>query len=275
MQFDPFIIPFNIGLYFIIGYVVVRSTIWFHNLSRPDKLRLQRGFFGSAFGQSIKEIFLESLLHRKILKSNFRLGYMHLSLAFGWFLLIFFGTVEADIFGKSHLNAPYKAIFFRFFNPDHGRTPFEAGFGFLMDLILAFILSGLLLAISKRFFSKIVGMKKTTKLKIADKVALTSLWLIFPSRLLAESFTSGAYGTGSFLTGTLGRLMSGFLPVKELAYPFWCLYSLALGTFFVLLPLTRYMHIPTEMRYVYRCLPDEFFLRHTNHAVGLSHEGHS
>ena len=247
MQFDPFIIPFNIGLYFIIGYVVVRSTIWFHNLSRPDKLRLQRGFFGSAFGQSIKEIFLESLLHRKILKSNFRLGYMHLSLAFGWFLLIFFGTVEADIFGKSHLNAPYKAIFFRFFNPDHGRTPFEAGFGFLMDLILAFILSGLLLAISKRFFSKIVGMKKTTKLKIADKVALTSLWLIFPSRLLAESFTSGAYGTGSFLTGTLGRLMAGFLPVKELAYPFWCLYSLALGTFFVLLPLTRYMHIPTEI----------------------------
>ncbi len=145
MQFDPFVIPFNIGLYFILVYVVVRSVIWFRDLSKPDKLRLQRGFFGMAFGMSLKEIFMESLIHRKILKTNLRLGYMHMSLAFGWFLLILFGTIEADIFGAKHLNAPYKAIFFRFFNPGHGRTGFEAAYGFLMDLILAFILSGLLI----------------------------------------------------------------------------------------------------------------------------------
>lgn len=247
MQFDPFIIPFEIGLYFILIYVVVRSTIWFRELSRPDKLRLQRGFFGRAFGQSIKEIFLESLIHKKILKTKPRLGYMHMSLAFGWFLLILFGTIEADIFGEHHLNAPYKAIFFKFFNPDHGKTPFEAGYSFLMDFILVFILSGLFLAVLKRFTSGVVDMKKTTKLKTLDKVALTSLWLIFPSRLLAESFTSGAYGTGSFLTGTLGSWLASFLPAQQIAYPFWWLYSLALGTFFVLLPLTRYMHIPTEL----------------------------
>ena len=247
MQFEPFIIPFNIGLYFILIYVVTRSVIWFQDLSRPDKLRLQRGFFGVAFVRSLKEIFMESLIHRKILKTNLRLGYMHMSLAFGWFLLIFFGTLEADIFGTKHLNAPYKAIFFKFFNPDHGRMGFEAAYGFLMDLILAFILSGLILAITKRFYSKIVGMKKTTHLKITDKIALTSLWLIFPSRLLAESFTSGAYGTGSFLTGSLGTWFATFLPVKVLAYPFWWLYSVALGTFFILLPISRYMHIPTEL----------------------------
>lgn len=247
MHFDPFVIPFNIGLYFIIIYVVVRSVIWFRDLSRPDKLRLQRGFFGSAFVQSLKEIFLESLIHRKILKTNFRLGYMHMSLAFGWFLLILFGTIEADIFGEKHLNPPHKAIFFKFFNPDHGKTAFEAGYAFLMDLLLAFILSGLLLAVVKRFSSRVVGMKKTTRLKVADKIALTSLWLIFPGRLLAESFTSGAYGTGSFLTGSLGNWLSSFLPAQQMAYPFWWLYSLSLGTFFVLLPLTRYMHIPTEL----------------------------
>lgn len=247
MQFDPFIIPFNIGLYFILVYVVVRSVIWFRALSRPDKLRLQRGFFGVAFIQSLKEIFLESLIHRKILKTNLRLGYMHMSLAFGWFLLIFFGTIEADIFGARHLNAPYKAIFFRFFNPEHGRMGFEAVYGFLMDLILAVILSGLLLAIIKRFYSKVVGMKKTTKLKKTDKIALTALWLIFPSRLLAESFTSGAYGTGSFLTGSLGTWLASFLPAQQMAYPFWWLYSISLGTFFILLPVTRYMHIPTEL----------------------------
>jgi Fe-S oxidoreductase len=247
MQFDPFVIPFNLGLYFILIYAVARSIMWFRELSRPDKLRLQRGFFGKAFGQSLKEIFLESLIHRKILKTNFRLGYMHMSLAFGWFLLILLGTFEADIFGEKHLNPPYKAIFFKFFNPDHGKTFFEAGYSFLMDLILAFILSGLLLAVIKRFSSKVVGMRKTTRLKIIDKIALTSLWLIFPSRLLAESLTSGAYGTGSFLTGTLGSLLASFLPARETAYPFWWLYSLSLGTFFILLPLTRYLHIPTEL----------------------------
>jgi Fe-S oxidoreductase len=247
MQFDPFIIPFNIGLYFILFYAVLRSVIWFRELSRADKLRLQRGFFGIAFVQSLREIFLESLIHRKILKANLRLGYMHMSLAFGWFLLILFGTIEADIFGEKHLNAPYKAIFFRFFNPEHGRMGFEAVYGFIMDLILLFILSGLLLAIIKRFYSRIVGMNRTTILKSADKIALTALWLIFPSRLLAESLTSGAYGTGSFLTGSLGSWLASFLPAQELAYPFWWLYSLSLGTFFVLLPVTRYMHIPTEL----------------------------
>jgi Fe-S oxidoreductase len=247
MHFDPFVIPFNLGLYFIIIYCVVRCVAWFTELSRADKLRLQRGFFGISFGASIKEIFLESLIHRKILKTNPRLGYMHMSLAFGWFLLIFLGTIEADIFGKQHLNPPYRAIFFRFFNPDHGTTGFSATYAFLMDLILAFILSGLILAIIKRFTPKVVGMKKTTKLKVSDKIALTALWLIFPSRLLAESFTCGAHDTGSFLTGTLGSFFASFLPAHQLAYPFWWLYSLSLGTFFFMLPVTRYMHIPTEL----------------------------
>ena len=247
MQFDLFVIPFNIGLYFILIYAVARSVLWFMDLSRSDKLRLQRGFFGRSFGQSLKEIFLESLIHRKILKSNFRLGYMHMSLAFGWFLLILFGTIEADVFGESHLNAPYKAIFFKFFNPDHGRYGLEALFSFWMDLLLAFILSGLLLAVIKRFSSRAVGLKKTTRLKPLDKVAMTALWLIFPSRLIAESLTSGAYETGSFLTGSLGSVLASFLPASQLAYPFWWLYSISLGTFFLLLPLTRYMHIPTEL----------------------------
>lgn len=247
MQFDPFVIPFNIGLYFILIYAVARSVNWFRNLSRSDKLRLQRGFFGAAFVKSLKEIFMESLIHRKILKSNFRLGYMHMSLAFGWFLLILFGTIEANIFSTRHLNPSYKAIFFKFFNPDHGRTGFEAVYSFLMDFILAFILSGLILAIIKRFSSKVVGMKKTTRHRTIDKIALTALWLIFPSRLIAESLTSGAHGTGSFLTGSLGSVFASFLPANELAYPFWWLYSLSLGTFFILLPITRYMHIPTEL----------------------------
>ena len=66
MNSELFVIPFNLGLYFILIYSVIRSVAWFRDLSRTDKLRLQRGFFGMPFMQSIKEIFNESLLHRRI-----------------------------------------------------------------------------------------------------------------------------------------------------------------------------------------------------------------
>ena len=134
MQFNPFVIPFNLGLYFIFLYFVGTCIIWFKDLSRADKLRLQRGFFGRPFVLSLREIFMESLIHRKIFKVNPILGFMHMSLAFGWFLLILFGTIEADFFGEKHLNPPYKAIFFRFFNPEHGDAGFARFFSFLMDL---------------------------------------------------------------------------------------------------------------------------------------------
>ncbi len=263
MQFNPFVIPFNIGLYFIILYVVARSVIWFRELPRTDKLRLQRGFFGRPFVLSLKEIFMEGLLHRKIFLRNPVLGYMHMSLAFGWFLLILFGTFQADFLGDQHLNPPYKAIFYRYFNPSHAESGLAGFFSFLMDLILAVILSGLLIAIIKRYWSKIVGMKRTTRLKFLDRLSRTALWLIFPSRLLAESFTCGAHGSGSFLTGSLGSYFAGFLPVESLAMPFWWLYSISLGTFFILLPRTRYMHIPAEMFLI--------FLRNSGIKIGDQH----
>ncbi len=267
MKSDLFIIPFNLGLYFILIYSVVRSTVWFRNLSRSDKLRLQRGFFGRPFMDSLKEIVMESLLHRKIFRKNPVLGYMHMSLAFGWFLLIVFGTIEADFFGEKHLNPPAHAIFFRAFNPEHGAEGFARLYGVMMDFLLAFILSGLLLAIVKRFIPGMMGMKKTTKHTWIDRLALISLWLIFPSRLLAESFTCGAHGSGSFLTGSLGHALASFLPVAEIAPWFWWLYSLSLGTFFFLLPVSRYFHIPVELFLI--------FMRNSGITTGDRHSSYT
>ena len=267
MRSDLFIIPFNLGLYFILIYSVVRSTVWFRNLSRSDKLRLQRGFFGRPFMDSLKEIVMESLLHRKIFRKNPVLGYMHMSLAFGWFLLIVFGTIEADFFGEKHLNPPAHAIFFRAFNPEHGAEGFARLYGVMMDFLLAFILSGLLLAIVKRFIPGMMGMKKTTKHTWIDRLALISLWLIFPSRLLAESFTCGAHGSGSFLTGSLGHALASFLPVAEIAPWFWWLYSLSLGTFFFLLPVSRYFHIPVELFLI--------FMRNSGITTGDRHSSYT
>lgn len=74
-----------------------------------------------------------------------------------------------------------------------------------MDLILLMILSGLTLAFLKRMYSKALGLKKTTNHRPFDLLILTVLWLIFPLRFLAESFTSGVRGGGSFLTHSAGN----------------------------------------------------------------------
>jgi Fe-S oxidoreductase len=116
-----------------------------------------------------------------------------------------------------------------------------------MDFLLLFVLSGVALAMIKRFRSRWFGMKKTTRQSLPDQFALISLWAIFPLRLAAESLTAGTYQNGGFLTNGIGNLLAVYLPVENMYYTFWWAYSIALGTFFVVLPFSRYMHIPTEI----------------------------
>jgi Fe-S oxidoreductase len=247
MTYHHFVIPFNIGLTALLAIILVKFAIWIGRLEPADKRLLRKGLFSVRTPEAIKEVFMESLLHRKIFKTNPLLGYMHMSLAFGWFLLIVFGNFQAQFYSKTFIHPPYFPIFFNFFVTSPGDYLFKASFEFIMDLFLLFILSGLLIAIVKRFYSRIVGLKKTARLKFFDKLALSSLWFIFPLRLFAESFTSGVYHNGDFLTGTLGAAFAKFLPVDHLALPAWWCYSLALGAFFIALPYSRYMHIPAEV----------------------------
>ncbi|NJK95378.1 MAG: hypothetical protein HC905_11125 [Bacteroidales bacterium] len=48
------------------------------------------------------------------------------------------------------------------------------------------------------------------------------------------------------MTASLGTFFNSFLPSESLYYPFWWAYSFSLGLFFIALPFSRYMHIPTE-----------------------------
>ncbi len=247
MTYHPFVLPFTAGLIILLMIMVVRVWNWIVVLEAKDKKRIRLNIFSFRSAEAVKEVFLESLLHRKIFRANPVLGYMHMSLAFGWFLLIILGNLQAQFYSENMLHPPYFPIFFNFFVTTPGNYPFRHVMEFTMDLLLLFILSGLMIAIIKRFYARIVGMKKTTHLKFFDRLALSSLWLIFPLRLLAESFTSGAFHNGNFLTGSLGKAFASFLPVSALAMPAWWAYSLALGAFFIALPFSRYMHIPAEM----------------------------
>ena len=252
MTFNLFVLPFILGLIFLFFALIKKNWNWIGRMDPADKERLRTGLRSPRFFRALKEIFFESLLHRKMFHKNPLLGFMHMSFAFGWFLLILFGTMESRIYSGLWINPPYYPIFLKFFIHDKHVLPFEiftvpGFFRFSMDLILVFILSGLVLAIIKRTRSKWFGLKKTTQLQFTDKVAKTCLWLIFPLRLLAESFTAGAYGYGGgFVTQHLGNVLAFVWPLsdKSVAYSFWWMYSLSLGIFFVTLPYSRYMHIP-------------------------------
>jgi Fe-S oxidoreductase len=247
MKFDLFVLPFTLGLVFLLSYLGVQYAVWYYKMEKPDRLKVRKGFFSLHLFSAFKEIINESLLHRRIFLQNRLLGFMHMSLAFGWFLLIAVGNMESRFYEPVAANPPYVPIFFRFFHANPGIFPLHRVFSFAMDLLLLFVLSGVILALAKRIYSRAYGMKRTTKLMPADRFAMISLWLIFPLRLLAESFTTATYGGGDFLTGTVGNLLGTILPANALYYPFWWAYSLSLGVFFIALPFSRYMHIPTEV----------------------------
>lgn len=251
MYYDPFILPFTIGLNILLVYLVIKYFRWIRTFSNKDKRTIRRNIFSLKTLKAGKEVFMESLVHHKIFRTNPFLGYMHMCFGLGWFLLIVVGKIESLVYHTSLFNPPYFAIFFRYFHPANETFPHSNTFAFLMDLILLMILTGLTLAFVKRLYSRAVGLKKTTNHRPFDLLILTVLWLIFPLRFLAESFTSGVRGGGSFLTHSAGNFFDTFLPIEPMAYPAWWAYSIALGTFFILLPFSRYMHIPTEIVYIF------------------------
>lgn len=247
MNYSYFVLPFCIGLLFLLIYIVIRFVHWIYKLEKEDKQIIRKNIFSLKSLYAIKEIFAESLLHLKIFKNNKFLGYMHMSLAFGWFLLIVGGHIQTWFYYGRFSNPIYIPIFFEYFVYNKTEMLFANTLAFSMDFILLFILSGVVLAYYKRFRSKIFGMKKTTSLKIGDKFALVSLWLIFPLRLFSESITASLHQSGGFLSLNFGNWISGFIPVNGLEPVFWWAYSISLGIFFLSLPFSRYMHIPTEI----------------------------
>ena len=211
-NFHPFVVPFvlgAIGLFVICGYKYVR---WIKQFDRKQQALIRKNMFSTKILPAIWEMFCECLLHLRISKKNWRLGYMHRSIAFGWFLLIVVGAIESRIGIKGPFHF-WCAIFYRFFHHNIPANGTEMFFTQLMDLILLYVLSGIFLAFVKKIHSRFLGMKRTTKHTVMDTTVKISLWAIFPLRLLSESVTARLYANGGFLTQTLGDLFSR--PVAE------------------------------------------------------------
>ena len=252
--FAPFTIPFIAGSLFMFAVVTFKWMLWLVRLKRVDRVLIAQNILSLSTLQASWEVVRESLLHVRIFRHNPVLGFMHASLAFGWFLLIVVGWAET----VAHLGwvwVPLEGhVFFRYFVPLNGITTHLPFFDHLMDALLLVVLTGVAMAWFKRLRSRALGMRRTTKHRMLDRVALTALWFIFPARLVAESVTSALYGGGGFMTASLGILIGDAVPRDMLlvAYePVWWLYSSMLAAFFVAMPFSRYMHIFTEIPLIF------------------------
>ncbi len=243
--FSPFILPFIFGVIGLLVICCIKYVRWFKQFDRVQKTIIFKHILSWKFIPAAWETVSEALFHRKVFKRNFLLGYMHSSIALGWFLLIVVGAIESHLAVET--DKPFwVGIFYRYFIHDDQAFKNAALFANIMDLLLLYVLSGVMIAYVKSIFTRVVGLKKTTKHVVFDRFTKFSLWLIFPLRLLAESMTAALYNNGGFITQTIGNSINYTL-ADNLEVIVWTLYSFALGTFFVAMPFSRYMHIFTEV----------------------------
>ena len=272
-HFRLFVLPFWLGAFFLLVTLLYKYIGWFVGLTAAERRLFVRSLFTRSTFRSVGEVISESLLHRKIWRTNKLLGYMHTSFALGWFLLILTGWIETLVYFKGENVPLYVDIFFSYYV--HPIFEHNFNFSLIKDALLLLILIGIGLALFKRIRSRMMGMRRTTRHTPGDRIALSVLWLIFPARLLAESMTSGVIwkfggivwalgeehhlippgvGCGSFLTNSTGELLARILPPDVLMageLPTWWFYSITLGVFFVALPFSRYMHIFTEIPLIF------------------------
>ena len=245
--YSNFVIPFMIGMLFVLTWCVVGAVRVILQLTSEDRKKFFISLINpKIMAKNIKDWFCDCLFHVKLWKRNKMLGYMHSSIAFGWFMIIVIGHIEVFLYTPERMHQVWYPIFFRYFVAVTENSMKGSFFFFLMDFFLLIILSGLILAIIKRVRSRIFGMRRTTNPSFTDLIGLYSLWCIFPLRLLAEGFTADISG-GSFLTKSLNNVLHMFFSDHMNMLPTWWAYSIALCIFMCVLPFSRYMHIPSEI----------------------------
>lgn len=220
--FHPFVIPFLAGMAFVLAVCLIKAAIVVRELDKADR----RKWILSLIHPNIIikngiDIILDCLIHVRLWKRNRLLGFMHSSIAFGWFMIILLGHLQVLIYCPERLSTFYYPIFFDYFIEGGQYTWISR----MLDAFLLLVLTGISLAVIKRIWSRLFGMRRTTRPTFYNLIGLYSLWAIFPLRFLAEQCAR-----------------AGDLSVA----PWWA-YSISLCTFMVVLPFGRYLHIPAEM----------------------------
>ena len=170
--FHPFVLPFVLGMAFVLTYCVVGLLRVIGQLPKDDRKKFWRSLVTPKTAwANIRDLVGDCLFHVKIWKRNPVLGYMHTAIAFGWFMIIVIGHVMLftlkplegiELQGiERTLPNFYYPIFFKYFAEE---TPI---FAILMDFFLLMI-------------------KRIMHFGFADNLIRFALWTIFPFRLIAE-----------------------------------------------------------------------------------------
>ena len=138
MYFDYFVVPFCLGFAFLCIHLIIKYGRWMSELGEGSGKKIVQSLLTRKSVSAIREVFTECLVHKKIFKVNPLLGYMHMSLALGWFLLIVVGKFESLYFTGDVVNEFYYPIFFRFFELHPHNTTVLAIFNGLMDCVVAY-----------------------------------------------------------------------------------------------------------------------------------------
>ena len=105
--FHPFVLPFVLGMAFVLTYCLVGLFRIIGQLPKDDRKKFWRSLVTPKTAwANIRDLFGDCLFHVKIWKRNPILGYMHSSIAFGWFMIIVIGHVMLFTLKPSSRTAP-------------------------------------------------------------------------------------------------------------------------------------------------------------------------
>ena len=153
-HFRLFVLPFWLGAFFLLVTLLYKYIGWFVGLTAAERRLFVRSLFTRSTFRSVGEVISESLLHRKIWRTNKLLGYMHTSFALGWFLLILTGWIETLVYFKGENVPLYVDIFFSYYV--HPIFEHNFNFSLIKDALLLLILIGIGLALFKRIRSRMM-----------------------------------------------------------------------------------------------------------------------
>jgi len=167
-DFHPFVIPFLAGMVFVLTVCCIKAMFAIAQLERSDRKKYLVSLLKPhLIIKNVADIILDCLIHVKLWKRNRLLGFMHSSIAFGWFMIILLGHIEVLLYCPDRIKTFYYPIFFDYFIEGGQSTLISK----VMDVFLLIILAGICLAVIKRISSRLFGMKRTAR---PSRVAMMS-----------------------------------------------------------------------------------------------------
>src|SRR5574344_2984415 len=95
--FSPFVLPFCAAVLVLLGICIWKYVRWYKHFDRLQKAIFFFFLISWKFIPALWEAFREGIFHVRISRKNLVLGYMHLSIALGWFMLIVVGAIASHM----------------------------------------------------------------------------------------------------------------------------------------------------------------------------------